>query len=341
MTGVARPSLADLIEERRRAERKRASPLARVNRNNADRFARWHVPEAVDHEPDHWLITYLDLLTLLLAMLVVMLGVTRMYGWHTTHDQPIAVVGSVARGGLPPYQGDLDRIDGLPAIPAEWAHLPDPAAQPAGPVHEPTETVENGPMVPAPPPPPSIEDMGLEGLGDSIQVVVNSQSVSFRISTELLFPSGQASLSPSGLGLIKKLAGVVNRSNHPLSIEGHSDNVPIQTRQFPSNWELSTSRATSVLRELVRDGVDGNRLRAVGYADTHPLQPNDTAQGRAANRRVELIMRTAPKESDATQAAAGKAASATGPAAAPAADAPAVPRAAGEQPDRAPGASAQ
>ncbi|SAI40647.1 OmpA-family protein [Bordetella ansorpii] len=340
MSGAARSSLADLIEERRRAERKRASPITRANRNHADRFARWHVPEAVDHEPDNWLITYLDLLTLLLAMLVVMLGVTRMYGWHTTHDQPIAVVGSVARGGLPAYQGDLDRIDGLPTIPAEWAHLPAPATPPAGPVHEPTETVEDGPMVPAPPPPPSIADMGLDGLGDSIQVMVNSQSVSFRISTELLFPSGQASLSPSGLGLIKKLAGVVNRSNHPLSIEGHSDDVPIQTRQFPSNWELSTSRATSVLRELVRDGVDGNRLRAVGYADTHPLQPNDTAQGRAANRRVELIMRTAPKEGENA-----KAASAPEPATTAASDAqaaaPAAPHAAEAPPARASGASAQ
>ncbi|WP_144634035.1 flagellar motor protein MotB [Bordetella genomosp. 13] len=298
MSGAARPSLADLIEERRRAERRRTSPLTRANRQNADRFARWHVPEAVDHEPDNWLITYLDLLTLLLAMLVVMLGVTRMYGWHTTRDQPVAVVGSVARGGLPAYQGEVARLDDLPAIPAEWAHLPDPAAAPAAPEHEPAASAATGPMVPAPAPPPSIDEMGLGDLGDSIQVVVNSQSVSFRISTELLFPSGQAALSPTGLGLIRKLAGVVNRSNHPLSIEGHSDNVPIQTRQFPSNWELSTSRATSVLRELVRDGVDGSRLRAVGYADTHPLSPNDTAQGRAANRRVELIMRMAPKEGE-------------------------------------------
>ena len=314
MSGAARPSLADLIEARRRAERKRTSPIARVNRANADRFARWHVPEAVDHEPDNWLITYLDLLTLLLAMLVVMLGVTRMYGWHATHDQPIAVVGSVARGGLPAYQGDIARFDELPEIPAEWGHLPDPGAAPSAPAHEPAEAADAGPMVPAPPPAPSIAEMGLDGLGDSIQVVVNSQSVSFRISTELLFPSGQAALSPTGLGLIKKLAGVVNRSNHPLSIEGHSDNVPIQTRQFPSNWELSTSRATSVLRELVRDGVDGSRLRAVGYADTHPLQPNDTAQGRAANRRVELIMRTAAKDAGDAKAQ-GKASPEPGPAA--------------------------
>ncbi|ARP94465.1 OmpA/MotB family protein [Bordetella genomosp. 13] len=327
---AARPTLADLIEERRQAERRRSSPLARANRQNGDRFARWHVPEVVDHEPDNWLVTYLDLLTLLLAMLVVMLGVTRVYGWHAADDKPVALVGSVAKSGLPAYQGDYARLEDLPTIPAAWAHLPDPAA--AAPLAMKTigasapTAVDAQHTVPAPAPPPTLDELGLGDLGDSIQVLVNSQSVSFRISTELLFPSGQAALSPTGLGLIKKLAEVINRSGHPLSIEGHSDNVPIQTRQFPSNWELSTSRATSVLRELVRDGVDGSRLRAVGYADTQPLMPNDTAQGRAANRRVELIMRITPKPADeaprtpAAKAGAGAAHSRAAPlAAAPAA----------------------
>ncbi len=120
---------------------------------------------------------------------------------------------------------------------------------------------------------------------------INRQTVSFRISNELLFTSGQATLSKEGGPLIKKLAEVINRSKFPVSVEGHSDNVPILTRQFASNWDLSTSRATSVLRELVHDGVDSQRLRAVGYADTKPLESNDTQTGRAANRRVELIMR--------------------------------------------------
>lgn len=328
---AARPTLADLIEERRQAERRRSSPLARANRQNGDRFARWHVPEVVDHEPDNWLVTYLDLLTLLLAMLVVMLGVTRVYGWHAADDKPVALVGSVAKSGLPAYQGDYARLEDLPTIPAAWAHLPDPAAPAPLAVEAATASapaaVDAQPAVPAPAPPPSLDELGLGDLGDSIQVLVNSQSVSFRISTELLFPSGQAALSPTGLGLIKKLADVINRSGHPLSIEGHSDNVPIQTRQFPSNWELSTSRATSVLRELVRDGVDGSRLRAVGYADTQPLMPNDTAQGRAANRRVELIMRITPKPADEaprTPAAKGTAASAAHSAAVPSAATPAA-----------------
>jgi chemotaxis protein MotB len=93
-----------------------------------------------------------------------------------------------------------------------------------------------------------------------------------------------------------------------VSVEGHSDNQPINTRQFPSNWELSTSRATSVLRALMRDGVKQERLRAVGYADTRPLKPNSTPQGRAANRRVELILQIQPHYADEPAAAAKPAA---------------------------------
>ena len=78
-----------------------------------------------------------------------------------------------------------------------------------------------------------------------MDVIVNEQSVSFRISNELLFASGQATLSPAGLDVIKRLAAILNKNEYQVSVEGHSDTVPIQTRQFASNWELSSSRATA------------------------------------------------------------------------------------------------
>lgn len=149
---------------------------------------------------------------------------------------------------------------------------------------------------------PSKESLGLGDLGKSVDVIINEQSVSFRISNELLFPSGQATLSPAGLEVIKRLAAILTKNEYQVSVEGHSDPVPIQTRQFASNWELSSSRATSVLRELVRDGVSAQRLRAVGYAETRPIESNDTQAGRAANRRVELIMDIAPKQIPAKEA---------------------------------------
>jgi len=301
-------TLADLVAQRREQAQRRRSPRRQLQQ--AGRFARWHVPEGVEREPDSWLLTYLDMLTLLLALLVVLLGLSRM-GWPMGGDAAPVLVGSVAGRGLPAYEGPYASFD-APHIPAEWARLALPGelppAHPAdvGPLPR-AQTLAlaaaaraaeaappDAPMVPLIQP-PSAEELGLADLGDAVDVVINEQSISFRISNELLFPSGQATLSPAGLDVVQRLAKVVGRSTHPLSVEGHSDPVPIQTRQFPSNWELSTSRATSVLRQLVRDGVDAGRLRAVGYADTRPIASNDTAEGRAANRRVELIMEISPQ----------------------------------------------
>ncbi|HEY0297092.1 MAG TPA: OmpA family protein [Bordetella sp.] len=296
-----RPSLADLVDQRKReARRHRSLAPTRLNWLDEGRFSRWHVPESAEQEADNWLLTYLDMLTLLLAMLVVMLGISRLPPVHKPGDPPMTLVGSVARGGLPAYAGPI-AFDNTPLVPASWADIPLPGELP------PANPADVGPLprvaqAPAPLVPPSIKDLGLSDLGKGVEVVINSQSISFRISNELLFPSGQATLNPDGLAVLKKLAVVVNRSKYPLSVEGHSDNIPIQTPQFPSNWELSASRATSVLRELVRDGVANDRLRAVGYADTRPLKPNDTLQGRAANRRVELILQITPRRPDAPDA---------------------------------------
>ncbi len=142
----------------------------------------------------------------------------------------------------------------------------------------------------ATPPLPTAASLGLADLGDDIDVIVNAQSVSFRISAELLFASGQADLTQTGPAVLDRLGAALGRHAHALSIEGHTDLIPIQNGRFASNWELSTARATSVLRYLVRRGIAAERLRAVGYAHTRPLASNDTPQGRAANRRVELIM---------------------------------------------------
>ncbi|MGN6578883.1 MAG: OmpA/MotB family protein [Bordetella sp.] len=302
-----RPSLADLVDQRKReAARQRNFSPARQSLAEGGRFSRWHVPELVDHESDNWLLTYLDMLTLLLAMLVVMLGISRLPPAHKAASVPAVLVGSVDSHGLPVYQGPL-KFDATPLVPAGWAKVPMPGELP------PVNPADVGPLprseqpgLPAAPPmkTPSIKELGLENLGKDVQVVINSQSISFRISNELLFPSGQDTLNPEGLAVLKKLAVVINRTKYPVSVEGHSDNQPINTRQFPSNWELSTSRATSVLRALIRDGVGQERLRAVGYADTRPLKSNATPQGRAANRRVELILQIQPHHPDEPATAA-------------------------------------
>lgn len=307
------PTLAERIEQARqaqlRAQKEAASNGWRQSKSGRqDRYARWHVEETVEQDSENWLLSYLDLITLLLALLVVLLALTRLHGQDLgKNGQPVDLVGTVAASGLPAYDGEYSEFDAV-AIPASWAEPP-AAAAPAAVASAPAS--QEGEVVAEAAPPlraPSKESLGLADLGNSVDVIINEQSVSFRISNELLFPSGQATLSPTGLDVIKRLAGILNKNEYQVSVEGHSDPVPIQTRQFASNWELSSSRATSVLRELVRDGVSAQRLRAVGYAETRPIESNDTAAGRAANRRVELIMDiTAPQNAAQAAAPAAKA----------------------------------
>jgi chemotaxis protein MotB len=215
---------------------------------------------ATEPEEESWLMTYLDMMTLMLVLLVVML----------------AFAGKGALDGLrqaasqlrPAHEGVLPASDGLLPETALKVPSPLPSKAPADP----------------------LKGLPLDQLGDDIDVVVNESTVSFRISSEILFSSGQADLSLAGLSVLKRLVPVLNSSNHHIVVEGHTDSVPVRSGRYPSNWELSGMRAGGVVRYLEANGVASDRLRAVGYADTRPLGDNATAEGRASNRRVELIM---------------------------------------------------
>jgi chemotaxis protein MotB len=111
----------------------------------------------------------------------------------------------------------------------------------------------------------------------------------------VLFDSGQAQVKPAGVKVLKQVADVLNKiSDKQIRIEGHTDNVPISSKlqdRFKTNWELSTARATTVVRYLIdQGGVDRQYLSAVGYADTHPLASNDSEEGRSSNRRIEIVL---------------------------------------------------
>lgn len=114
-----------------------------------------------------------------------------------------------------------------------------------------------------------------------------------RVSSRLLFASGAAEIHIEGLDLLLWLADTLRDSPYLLEVEGHTDSSPISTIRFSSNWELSIERAVNVVRFLEETGrIPGSRLSAAGYADLRPLSSNDTAEGRAKNRRVEIILKT-------------------------------------------------
>ena len=129
-----------------------------------------------------------------------------------------------------------------------------------------------------------------------VRVLETSRGVTIEINDSILFSPGQALLQPALVKAMSAIADVLAPTDFPITIEGHTDNVPIKTQQFPSNWELSAVRATTVLRLFADSGVSPERLTAIGYADTRPVEPNLLADGRARNRRVTILIDSAVPE---------------------------------------------
>jgi chemotaxis protein MotB len=130
------------------------------------------------------------------------------------------------------------------------------------------------------------------GFGSNVKVAITRNGLVINVLTDkLLFTSGSATLQRKGLPLLDKVAQLLNVDRtHPITVAGNTDNQPISSTEFPSNWELSTARATTVVRFLITRDVGKQRLSAAGYADLHPVTSNRTPAGRALNRRVEIIL---------------------------------------------------
>jgi len=126
-------------------------------------------------------------------------------------------------------------------------------------------------------------------LGGMVKVEGDEMGAKITISDVLLFPPGEAKMGRGGLRVMKKIANILSQFRYQIQIEGHTDNTPIQTSRFPSNWELSADRACEMVRYLVTQGVNPALMAAVGYSEYRPVATNDTAEGRAQNRRVEII----------------------------------------------------
>jgi chemotaxis protein MotB len=144
----------------------------------------------------------------------------------------------------------------------------------------------------------SIANALLNYSADELSVTIKDGNVYVSLQEKLLFKSGSDVVDPKGKEALKSLATVLsNTKDIGVMIEGHTDNVPIKTKLFKDNWDLSTARATSIVRVLTKDnGFDPNRITAAGKSSFHPVQANETVEGRAANRRTEIILSPDLKE---------------------------------------------
>jgi chemotaxis protein MotB len=131
-----------------------------------------------------------------------------------------------------------------------------------------------------------------------MNVSQTGRGVELEINASALFNLGEADIQPEAKKTLSDAAKVLADNEYAIEVEGHTDNVPISTARFPSNWELSSARASSVVRLFIDRGITAKRLRAVGAADNRPVLSNDTAEGRARNRRVTITVLTPEAEAE-------------------------------------------
>jgi chemotaxis protein MotB len=133
-----------------------------------------------------------------------------------------------------------------------------------------------------------LEESKLDG---EVKLEINERGLLIRFLENVLFDSGKDNLKPQAMVIIDKVSVILKETNRKILVEGHTDNVPIRTSKFPSNWELSTTRAVNVVKYMIdRNGIAAVRLSAAGYADQHPISENSSIEGRKNNRRVDMVI---------------------------------------------------
>ncbi|MBE7373141.1 flagellar motor protein MotD [Pseudomonas lopnurensis] len=241
-------------------------------------MARRRQPE--EHENhERWVVSYADFITLLFAFFVVMYSISSINEgkYKILSESLIGVFSQTDRSIKPIPVGEERPRTTEPNV----SEVDDPAAGQDGDLAlDPLE---------------SIAQSMREAFGDLIgseQLTVrgNELWVEIELNSSLLFPSGDALPNDQAFELIEKVAGILAPFDNPIHVEGFTDNLPISTDKFPTNWELSAARAGSVVRMLAAQGVNPSRLAAVGYGEYQPVADNATAEGRARNRRVILVV---------------------------------------------------
>jgi len=129
-----------------------------------------------------------------------------------------------------------------------------------------------------------------KGLSYSISLVQEERGLVISFQDSVLFNKGKADILPESREILQEVGRILQNTENNIRIEGHTDNVPQYSYLYPSNWELSTGRATNVLRFLINEGLAPEKLSAVGYGEYHPIATNDTEEGRRLNRRVDIVI---------------------------------------------------
>ncbi len=209
---------------------------------------------------DRWLLTYADLITLLLGLFVILYAMSNID--KKKYDKWVAAFEGVFGKSSVEMErgiGEKGMIDGL------------------------SEQIRIEKLLK--------QALKIDGQNSALSVSVDERGVTIHIQEELLFPSGEAQLKGSSFVMLDSLAKVVKKLPNDIRVEGHSDNIPIATASFPSNWHLSVSRAMNAGYYLIdRHNINPEKVSVVGYGEYKPILPNTSEKNRAANRRVDIVI---------------------------------------------------
>ena len=217
-----------------------------------------------EHEnTDRWLLTYADLITLLLGLFVILYGMSKID--LEKYEQVAAALGGIfgREGGV--LDGRKQALEALSPLQQERNRIQQQIQKAVG-------------------------DLTSKGL---ISMTQNERGVTVHLTEELLFPSGSAELKRSSLIVLDTIASVLAKLPNDIRIEGHTDDIPIHSERFPSNWHLSVARALNTAVYIIdKYHMKPGQLSIAGYAEFRPLAPNTSAENRARNRRVDIVIVT-------------------------------------------------
>lgn len=243
-------------------------------------------PKQEEAGAPHWMTTYGDMVTLLLTFFVLLftfssLDVMRFQEVMSAIQHSFMGRSGILVGSVDPTAGEGQRLDAAESPLQEIAEaIGERESVVLDMLHELEETYEKVKAF--------LQEAGLE---DDIQLRLEERGIVLELPERILFDSGQAVIKGEFHPTLDILVGLLAGLPNQVIVEGHTDNVPIRTFIYPSNWELSVARSVSVARYLIEmHGINPRRLAATGYAEHHPIDTNATAEGRANNRRVTLVI---------------------------------------------------
>ena len=240
-----------------------------------------------DDDTAGWIFTFADLMSLLLVFFILLYSLSRMT--ETTLVAALSSIqialnsnGALIRQEPVKYSGGgtetIKPAETQMATNKELVYAKDPIDEE---VREEVNEIAND----------VVSKFVANNLESQVMVFEDGEKITIRIDGHSLFESGEAEILYSAEPIYETLLGIFNRyPDYNINIKGHTDNIPINTVRFPSNWELSAIRATTTLRYFLENGIPPERMTATGYADSIPLMRNDTEEHRAVNRRVEFVL---------------------------------------------------